>query len=134
MHYYHKHVDSEHKDSKIFHVLGVDILLDKKLNAWLMEINANPSLNMFIEKDVAPGEPEQEKVLSELDRFVKTKIIGEAIKIVSGQGKDDFDGTFEQILPVEDGTFDEYYLWNRATKLFELMVSYGKQTDQVGQF
>jgi D-alanine-D-alanine ligase-like ATP-grasp enzyme len=29
----------------------MDILLDKKNNAWLMEVNANPSLNMFLEKE-----------------------------------------------------------------------------------
>jgi len=29
----------------------MDILLDKKNNAWLMEINANPSMNMFLEKE-----------------------------------------------------------------------------------
>lgn len=84
MHYYHTKVDNEHSEAKIFHVLGIDILLDKKCNAWLMEINANPSLCMFIEKDPTPENPEPEKVLSELDRFVKTKIIGEAIKLVSG--------------------------------------------------
>jgi hypothetical protein len=134
LHYYHSKVDSEHRNAKNFHILGVDILLDKKLNAWLMEINANPSLCMFIEKDPVPGEPEPEKVLSELDKFVKTKVIGEAFKIVSGQGNDDYDGTYEKILPVEDGTFDDYYIWNRATELFELMTNCGKQTDTVGQF
>ncbi len=36
----------------------MDILIDKKNNAWLMEINANPSLNMFLEKeaDLKEGE------------------------------------------------------------------------------
>ena len=122
-------MDTEHQEAKNFHILGIDILLDKKLNAWLMEINANPSLCMFIEKDPIPGEPEPDKILSDLDRFVKTKVIGEAIKIVSGQGNDDYDGTYEKILPVEDGSFDGYYIWNRATELFELMISCGKQTD-----
>jgi hypothetical protein len=132
MHYYHTKVDNEHSEAKIFHVLGIDILLDKKCNAWLMEINANPSLCMFIEKDPTPENPEPEKVLSELDRFVKTKIIGEAIKLVSGQGNDEYDGTYQKILPVEDGTFDGYYIWNRVTELFELMVNTGKQADAIG--
>lgn len=36
----------------------MDILVDKKNNAWLMEVNANPSLNMFLEKesDLKEGE------------------------------------------------------------------------------
>ena len=84
IHQYHTKVNSEHENSKIFHILGIDILLDKKMNAWLMEINANPSLSIFLEKDPTPEDPEPEKVSSELDKFVKTKIIGEAVKIVSG--------------------------------------------------
>lgn len=63
----------------------MDILIDKKLNAWLMEVNANPSLNMFIEKDMPPDSFEEpEKILSELDKFVKTKVIAESIRIVTG--------------------------------------------------
>ena len=63
----------------------MDILIDKKLNAWLMEVNANPSLNMFIEKDMPPDSVEEpEKILSELDKYVKTKVIAESIRIVSG--------------------------------------------------
>jgi len=32
-------------------VLGFDILLDEKLNAWLLEINDHPSLNIFLDKE-----------------------------------------------------------------------------------
>jgi hypothetical protein len=50
--------------SKAFQVLGLDVLIDKKFNAWLMEINSNPSLNIFLERDI-PGaiEGATEKVL-----------------------------------------------------------------------
>jgi len=62
----------------------MDILLDKKNNAWLMEVNANPSLNMFLEREgeLQPGE-QPERILQELDKYVKSKVIGDAIKIVS---------------------------------------------------
>ena len=74
----------------------MDILIDKKLNAWLMEVNANPSLNMFIEKDMPPDSTEEpEKILSELDKFVKTKVIAESVRIVTGQGTDEYDGCME---------------------------------------
>jgi len=51
-------VSKDHENAKCFQILGIDILVDKKNNAWLMEINANPSLNMFLEKesDLLPGE------------------------------------------------------------------------------
>jgi hypothetical protein len=62
----------------------MDILIDKKNNAWLMEINANPSLNMFLEKEADLKEGEQpERILQELDRYVKAKVIGDAISIVA---------------------------------------------------
>ena len=111
----------------------MDVLLDKKLNAWLMEVNANPSLNMYLEKDLPPGSTEEpEKVLSELDKFVKTKVVAEAIRIVTGEGSGEYEGTFEQILPHEDATedYDEYYIWNRALELFELIVATGKKGDE----
>lgn len=75
----------------------MDILIDKKNNAWLMEINANPSLNMFLEKEADLKEGETpERILQELDRYVKAKVMGDAISIVTGQnGCTEFDGTFE---------------------------------------
>ena len=74
----------------------MDILLDKKMNAWLMEVNANPSLNMFLEKDVPPDYGlEPEKILSELDKFVKTQVVAEAIRIVTDHGTNEFEGTYQ---------------------------------------
>lgn len=46
-----------------------------------MEINANPSFNMFLERELPNGEVE--KTLSELDKYVKSKVVSEAITIVS---------------------------------------------------
>lgn len=107
-------VSQDTEAAKCFQILGMDILIDKKNNAWLMEINANPSLNMFLEKegDLKEGET-PERILQELDRYVKAKVMGDAISIVTGQkGCSDFDGTFEQLLP-EQG-FDDFYIWNRV--------------------
>ncbi len=46
-----------------------------------MEINANPSFNMFLERDLANGEVE--KTLSELDKYLKSKVASESIRIVT---------------------------------------------------
>jgi len=93
----------------------MDILLDKKMNAWLMEVNANPSLNMFLEKDVDPASGiEPEKMLSELDKFVKTKVVTESVRLVTGEGSTEFEGSFEQLLPSAEEDFDRFYIWNRA--------------------
>jgi len=64
------------KNSKVFQILGLDILIDKKMNAWLMEVNSNPSLNIFLEREI-PGalDGQTEKVLQELDKHVKAKVV-----------------------------------------------------------
>ena len=66
-HYYHVNVSKDPDNlanAKVFHILGLDILIDKKNNAWLMEINSNPSLNIFLERDVAGStDGEKEKIL-----------------------------------------------------------------------
>ena len=46
-----------------------------------MEINSNPSFNMFLERTLPDGT--EEKVLSELDKYVKSKVVSEAISIVT---------------------------------------------------
>jgi hypothetical protein len=81
IHYYHTQVAYEHSETKNFHLVGFDILLDTKLNAWLMEINANPSFNMFLERDLPGGEVE--KTVSDLDKYVKSKVVSETIRIVT---------------------------------------------------
>lgn len=130
---YHSRVGKDHRKSKCFQILGMDVLIDRKYNAWLMEINSNPSLNMFLEKESGLSEGETpERILQELDKFVKSRVIGDAIRIVTGQkqgGCAEFDGTFEQILPHEELGY--YYIWNRAQQLFELMSGAGKEPERV---
>ena len=85
VHMYHQAGGSawtHHGSAKNFHIVGFDVLLDTKLRAWLMEINANPSFNMFLERDLLNGEVE--KTLSELDKYLKARVASEAIKIVTG--------------------------------------------------
>ena len=60
--------------------------------------------------------PEQ-KVLSEIDKHIKTKVVTEAIRIVTGQGTEEFLDSYQQILPVEaheEDQWSEYYVWNKA--------------------
>ena len=72
--------DEKISESKVFHVLGLDILIDKKCKAWLMEINANPSLNVYNDKELPNGDIEQ--TLSEIDKFVKTNLVTDTIALL----------------------------------------------------
>lgn len=46
-----------------------------------MEINANPSLNVYIDKELPNGDIEQ--TLSELDKYVKTMLLADTFKLVT---------------------------------------------------
>ena len=38
--------ENDQKEDKIyFEIFGLDFLIDKTLNVWLIEVNTNPSLN-----------------------------------------------------------------------------------------
>ena len=49
------------------------------MKAWLFEINDHPSLNINIEKE---GEKGLIKEPSEIDKFIKMKVLGEAIQLM----------------------------------------------------
>ena len=55
---YHCFMSSENEKSKCFQILGLDILIDDNWQLWLMEVNANPSLNVFDERELPTGETE----------------------------------------------------------------------------
>lgn len=55
---YHCFMSTDHSNPKSFHILGIDILIDENLNAWLMEVNANPSLNVYVDKELPNGDIE----------------------------------------------------------------------------
>ena len=62
------------------HILGVDVLIDEKERCWLLEINANPSLNIeFDPSDKSEKRKLGEKMkipnnpISEVDLYVKSK-------------------------------------------------------------
>lgn len=78
---YHCFVSSEHDNPRCFQILGLDILVDENLNCWLMEINANPSLNVYNEKELGCGDVEQ--TLSEIDKYVKTTLVADSIKLLA---------------------------------------------------
>ena len=47
---------------------------------WLLELNSNPSLNMYLEIEKPDGETLKE--LSEIDKYVKMKAAQDAISLV----------------------------------------------------
>lgn len=62
--------------SWLFQILGFDIFIDSKKKAWLLEINDHPSLNINFELEGPKG---LIKTPSPIDKFVKTKILRDAL-------------------------------------------------------
>ena len=48
-----------------------------------MEGNANPSMNMYIERELPGGDTEC--ILSELDKYLKTLVISDALHIIKSK-------------------------------------------------
>lgn len=51
------------------------------MHAWLVEINANPSLNVYVDTPLPNGDIEQN--LSEVDKYVKTTLVSDILRIVT---------------------------------------------------
>ena len=56
-------------------------MIDDRFNAWLMEVNANPSLNIYIDNELPNGDIEQ--TLCELDKYVKAMLVSDTLKVVT---------------------------------------------------
>jgi hypothetical protein len=46
-----------------------------------MEVNANPSLNVYSDRELPNGDIEQ--TLSEIDKFVKTNLVADTLALLS---------------------------------------------------
>lgn len=56
-------------------------MIDENWFVWLMEVNANPSLNVYNDKELPNGDIEQ--TLSELDKYVKTSLLADTLSLMS---------------------------------------------------
>ena len=78
---YHCFISTNHKKVRSFQILGLDVLIDEKLHVWLVELNANPSLNVYTDTVLPNGDIEQN--LSELDKYIKTNLMSDCLKIIT---------------------------------------------------
>ena len=74
-------IDMEVAKGDCFQIIGIDVFIDKKLDAWVLEINDSPSLNINLNKEGGKGEG-LITIPSEVDRYIKTKTVGSAINLM----------------------------------------------------
>ena len=77
-------------DGKPFQILGMDLLIDKKLKAWVLEVNDHPSLNIYFQSEetfvvgqVKPVKPElTDEDICPVDYLVKSRLTKDVILLV----------------------------------------------------
>jgi hypothetical protein len=96
-----------------FQVLGFDIFLDKHLKPWVLEVNDHPSMNINLEFKGEDGTTV--KIPSEIDKHIKVKVIGDAIKFMhkfkkGNRHKVEQYRTFHSILPCEEAEYFDVFI------------------------
>mmetsp|Transcript_12817 Transcript_12817/g.9291 ORF Transcript_12817/g.9291 Transcript_12817/m.9291 type:complete len:138 (+) Transcript_12817:13-426(+) len=117
-----------------FQILGFDVFIDEKLKAWLFEINDHPSLNINLEKE---GEKGLLKEPSEIDKYIKTKVVGEALKFMKNRnldraGTERYKG-WVRVLPNQDldGNWDFFM---KAKVIYDRLVAKKGATMSIHKF
>ena len=87
-----------------------------------MEVNANPSLNVYIDKELPNGDIEQ--TLSELDKYVKTMLLSDTFKWITDYKDQMADevGCLKRILPVDSRQLDLFHIYSDAERIFEKLT------------
>ena len=103
-----------------FQIIGVDVFIDSDLKAWVLEINDSPSLNINLCKEGGKGEG-LIKLDSEVDKHIKTKIVGTALKMLVQTKKKDRQARLQTRFEL-----DSYKCWQRlpTDQYFEMYRPY----------
>lgn len=114
-----------------FQVFGFDILIDKNLKAWLLEINDHPSLNAYVCK-TEMGCTHKNCPISSVDEHVKKQVLTDSLKLMlkaRKQGIDNIDDRFRnmtRIFPCEDEGAADIFENVKDLRLFFLTLTKGK--------
>ena len=110
--------------NNLFELYGVDILLDQKLNPWLMEVNLNPSLNCD----------------SEIDLKIKSKLLTDIFNIIGAVPfshdwkAETMDKEIKYETKVEEGVKESLYEFERPSGGFERIFPRKENIEYYRQF
>jgi len=63
-----------------YQVVGFDLFIDQNLKVWVLEVNDHPSMNLSFQYETDEGS--KASIVSAVDKFVKLKMIGDAVKLM----------------------------------------------------
>ncbi len=72
----------DRKKLKIFQIYGLDILIDSQLKGWVLEINDNPSFDIFYSQEYISMTKKGEEDICPVDRYVKSRVIRDAVNLM----------------------------------------------------
>ena len=110
--------------SNLFELYGVDILLDQKLNPWLMEVNLNPSLNCD----------------SEIDLKIKSKLLTDIFNIIGvvpfshDDNMTPLDKEIKYSTEIEEAVTESLFEFERPTGGFERIFPRKETIDYYKKF
>ena len=88
---------------KPFNICGFDLLIDEDLNAWVLEVNNNPSLLIHFDADQMSGKKMREEDVCQVDLYVKSQVVRDTIllaqKSVKSLSKTDRLNSMARIAP-----------------------------------
>nr|XP_039257520.1 uncharacterized protein LOC120334135 [Styela clava]XP_039257521.1 uncharacterized protein LOC120334135 [Styela clava] len=98
------HASNITKNTRCFQILGFDVMLTSELKAYLLEVNAAPSLRIDAVHEVEPDSGVFETVISAVDEQVKVTLIRDTLELVA-LGEENIDMTtscLKRIYPVKN--------------------------------
>ena len=68
-----------------FQIIGFDLLIDKNLKAWLLEINTSPSLNIYFDtaKNFMEKVEMTEEDICQVNLYIKKRIVEDTILLAA---------------------------------------------------
>lgn len=72
-------------ESRPFTVLGLDLLIDEQMKAWILEVNDHPSLNIYFDnsKEFFQQREMTDDDVCPLDLYVKSRLVGDMISLAN---------------------------------------------------
>lgn len=66
---------------KPFQILGLDLLIDSKLKAWVLEVNDHPSLNIYFDTSFMEAKRMDETDICQVDLYVKKRLVTDTLNL-----------------------------------------------------
>ncbi len=115
---------------KLFQILGFDLLIDKKLQVWVLEVNDHPSLNIYHDPDPMSAKKMEDTDICPVDYHVKSQLVVDTVSlakqsVATVEATNEF-GCLHKIHPV--GQEDQIFVLVSALR--ELFYKVAKISDK----